>query len=195
MFGSRRSSLPEVNETEWRSFAGLPGLHLSLRRNTGRFDLVLPSGEIVASCQRGNFGSRNSIIQAQGKTYGWRRIGGWKQFGAGGSSRIFELWDLATNEPLLRQISTHHNFIADSRVIVGQHTLTFPVIGRRRERSLMSAVDESGTGLIQYRFERPKPVEMVIRPAAQTIPGVEILAAVSSTYLPSYFETGGGGGG
>jgi hypothetical protein len=47
----------------------------------------------------------------------------------------------------------------------------------------MSAVDEAGDHLIEYRFG-----EVVIRPNASTIPHIEIVAAISWRWLSSYFD-------
>jgi hypothetical protein len=51
----------------------------------------------------------------------------------------------------------------------------------------MSAVDEAGDHLIEYRFG-----EVVIRPNASSIPHIEIVAAISMQWLSSYFDAPSG---
>ena len=66
----------------------------------------------------------------------------------------------------------------------------------------MSAIDDSGNRLVEYRKVHSKyqsrfeywAVEAVISPAALAVPNIEMLVAVSSPLLIRYFESSGGGG-
>ena len=69
----------------------------------------------------------------------------------------------------------------------------------------MSAIDESGNSLIEYRlvpskrqshFDRFGWTEVVVSPTAETMPHIELLISVSRQFLWGFFQlrekTGGG---
>jgi hypothetical protein len=65
---------------------------------------------------------------------------------------VKDLVDVTTGAPILRTSGRHHNGRATTRVVLADRShLTFPVRPRQRH-SLMSAVDEAGNHLIEYRW-------------------------------------------
>jgi len=68
----------------------------------------------------------------------------------------------------------------------------------------MSAIDESGTSLIEYRLVRSKRqsrfdyfgwTEVTVSPTAQAIPHIDLVIAVSRQFLWNYFQSSKNGGG
>ena len=67
----------------------------------------------------------------------------------------------------------------------------------------MSAIDDSGNRLFEYRTFRAQRTsrsdlfgwaEIVVNPAALTIPHIELVIAVSRQFLFGYFQSKTGGG-
>jgi DivIVA domain-containing protein len=178
---------------EWADLPNLPGKHLSWRRaGRGSWELITNSNGAVSVSA-----SKRDVLTSHGRTYAWRTVdkqGFW-------DSGIEELVNAATNAPVLRKSGSHWDHKGDTRVtLIGQRELHFPVRGFLGAGT-MSAIDDSGNSLVEYRRMRSKhqsrfkyaAVEAVISPAALTIPNIELLVAVSSPLLIHYFESSGGG--
>jgi len=196
-----REPFSQEVEAGWHNFPNRPGKHLSMRQ-TGRdsWDLVADSsGTVSARCAHKTSIQVPHTVTSDGRTYVWRRVGRRSLFA---SHKVVDLVDVEANAPVLRMSGFHLNRRAGTRLtLVGQRELRFPVTGRKW-RALMSAIDESGNSLIDYRFvpsARPSLLdsyawtEAVISPTAMTIPHIELLVAVSSPFLHGYFQTTVGG--
>ncbi len=206
------AELQKEVERDWQNFPNLPGLHLTVRKaGRGTWELVNDAnGAVVVTSRQRRF-MPHPAISYQGRTYEWRRLT--KKMVARNPERgknlvevgSGDLVNVATGTAVLRSGGCHHDRRACARVyLTGRGELTFPVRGRTRTRALMSAIDESGNSLIQYRRTSYKPephfdrwgwTEVVIDPAASTIPQIELLVLVSSPWLFTYFVMSGGGGG
>jgi DivIVA domain-containing protein len=182
-----------VHVKEWADFPNLPGKHLSWRRaGRGSWELITnPNGAVSVSA------SKRDVLTAHGRTYAWRTVDKHGFWDAG----IEELTNIATNAPVLRKSGGHWDHKGDTRVtLTGQRELQFPVRGISGVGT-MSAIDDSGNRLVEYRRMSSKhqsrftysAVEAVVSPAALTIPNIELLVAVSSPLLIRYFESSGGG--
>jgi hypothetical protein len=197
-----RKLLSEEVGAAWHNFPNLPGDHVSMRRAArGSWELVNDSsGSVSVRCAHKTSVGVPHTVTSQGRTYVWRPVA--KRKGLA-SSRVEDLVNLSTNAPVLRMSGLHSNYRAGTRLtLVGQRELRFPVKGYSW-RALMSAIDESGNSLIEYRLvpskrrsllDRYAWTEAVVSPTALTIPDIEVLVAVSSTFLLGYFQTGGGAG-
>jgi hypothetical protein len=88
---------------------------------------------------------------------------------------------------------THFNKKATTRVeLIGQDAYMFPV-----KNGVMSAVDSSGNILAQYRVDRSrikinqdprKMIEVVADSRGLSIPGFDLVVAVSTVFLGRYSE-------
>lgn len=196
-----RKLLAEEVGAAWHNFPNLPGQHVSMRKS-GRdsWDLVDDAdGSVSVQCIHKTSIRVPHSVTTQGRTYVWRRVGKRRIFA---NSRTDDLVDVATNAPVLRMSGLHFNYRAGTRLtLIGQRELQFPVKGHSW-RALMSAIDESGNSLIEYRLVPSKGrslldqyawTEAVVSPTALTIPHIELLVAVSSPFLLGYFHTGEGG--
>ena len=175
----------EQFKAAWHDFPELPGRRLSMRK-TGRrtYELVNDDSRTIATCS-GKASRRFPLtITTQGRTYAWRRVGERRLMA---SARVRELVNVATNAPVLRMRGTHFDHSAYTRITIGQHELQFPVVGTR-QLALMSAIDQSGNSLIEYRLDSTERrsrfdnfgwAEVVVNPAAMTIPHIELVVAVS----------------
>jgi hypothetical protein len=183
-------------EKDWRDFPNLPGKHLSWRKAGRRcWELVADPNGAVSVRQEANIRSvRSHILTSQGRTYRWQRVGGRKFVAA---SRVADLVNTATNAPVLRLTGVHINGVDGTSVSLGNREIRFPVRGHKK-CALMSAVDDSGNSLVEYRTvpatNNSRAVEAVINPNALTVPQIELLVAVSTGLLSGYFiKTGTGG--
>jgi hypothetical protein len=196
---SKRATKTQLRVEEYRQdvkdradFPNLPGKHLSWRRaGRGSWELITDSNSAVSVSA-----SKRDVLTSHGRTYAWRRVdkqGFW-------DPGIEELANAATHAPVLRKSGSHWDHKGDTRVtLTGQQELQFPVRG---VLGSMSAIDDSGSSLVEYQRVHSKhqsrfeywAVEAVISPAALAIPNIELLVAVSSPFLIRYFEFSGGGG-
>lgn len=136
---------------------------------------------------------RSQTFTSQGRTYGWQRVGKRKIVAA---SRVADLVNTGTNAPVLRITGVHYNDNAGTSVtLAGQRVIRFPV--RSSEKcALMSAIDDSGNSLVEYRNRGASPLtfpDAVINPNALTVPQIELLVAVSARLLSGYFGHPSGG--
>jgi hypothetical protein len=191
-------------ERDWRDFPNLPGRHMSWRKaGRGCWQLIVESNGVV-SVRREKKRPRllrfstSSVprcysFTSQGQTYGWQRVGK-RRMAAG--SRVADLVNTATNTPVLRITGVHYNDYAGTlvRLWAGQRSILFPV--RSSEKcALMSAVDDSGHSLVEYRrrHESLLGVDAVINPNALTVPHIELLVAVTAQLFNGYFSHPSGG--
>jgi len=195
--------LAEV-ERDWHDFPNLPGKHLSWRKaGRGCWELITDSNGAVSvrredktpSILRNSISApRSHIFTSQGRTYGWQRVGKRKIEAA---ARVTDLVDTATNAPVLRITGHHYNGVDGTTVsLAGQREIRFPVRGHKK-CALMSAIDDSGNSLVEYRPVRGTnnlAVDAVINPNALTVPHMELLVAVSARLVFGYFIHPGSGG-
>jgi hypothetical protein len=194
--------LAEV-ERDWEDFPNLPGQHLSWRKTSRRcWELTSDSNGAVRVRREDKFRMRSAVFlsppsgtyTSQGRTYEWQWVGRRKVQAA---SRVGDLVNTATNAPVLRMTGVHFNGDdATSVNLAGKGEIRFPVRGHKK-CALMSATDESGNSLVEYRTVRGTnnlAVEAVISPNALTVPQVDLLIAVSTRFVFSYFIHPGSGG-
>jgi hypothetical protein len=195
-------NLAEV-ERDWRDFPNLPGKHLSWRKSgRGCWELITDCNGAVSvtresqSILRGAIlgaSSRSYIFASQGRTYGWQRVGKRKVMVV---SRVSDLVNTATNAPALRVTGVHYNGVDRTSVsLAGQREIRFPVRGHK-ECALMSAMDDSGNSLVEYRLvggTNKVAVDAVLNPNALTVPNIELLVAVSAPFVNYYFVHPSGG--
>ncbi len=170
-----------------RHFAALPGTHLSLRKSKRTtWDLATSEGIVWAKCQGGTFTHFHQLwrsIRIQDESYRWRGVG--TSF-----RRTHHLVARSSAETVLRMTGAHFNKRANTRVeLVGQGSYEFPVA----RNGIMSTLDETGDCLAQYRLNRArfdprKQIEVVVNSTGRSIPGFELVIAVSTLFLPRYFE-------
>jgi len=183
----------DLTKQDWKDFPTLPGLHLSFRR-TGWRSCALIAGDatVWASCRRGYFTSPRAEIKARGHTYVWRQVGERRDL-------VRDLVDATSGTPILR-ITGRHTYLHDrTRVDLSDHTtLVLPVRGTENDTAVMSAVDQSKNVHIRYRISRRllftlMDIEVVVSPGAQSLPGIEVVIAVTASCLPRYLAKPGGG--
>ncbi len=181
-------------ETEWHNFPNLPGMHLFWRKvGRGSWELINANGAVSTRRERNRSTPRGHVFISQGRTYAWRRVSGKLK------DPIADLVNVATNAAVLRISGSHFRGRARTRVaLAGQPELQFPVRGVGG-RALMSAIDESGNCLVEYRSVQFKQgafyystSDATIDPNALRTPQIELVVAVSAMFLPSYFQGGGG---
>lgn len=192
----------EQREAEWSEFPNLPGKRFSMRKaHRGSYELVNDeTGVVTASCRHSALRRFPRSITNRGHTYAWRRVGK-RQFVA--ERRVVDLVNVATNAPILRLSGIHFDHKAGTILTMkGQDPLRFPVRGAP-SGDLMSATDGSGNRLIEYRLDRAQRksrtdffgwAEMVVSPAALTIPHIDLVIAVSRQFLYGYSQVKSGGG-
>jgi hypothetical protein len=188
--------LAEV-ERDWHDFPNLPGKHLSWRKaGRGCWELTTDSDGAVSVRRETRSKLRNAMIAvprsytftSQGRTYGLQRVDKKKN--------VYDLVNTATNAPVLRITGIHYNGGDGTSVsLAGQREIRFPVRGHKK-CALMSAMDDAGNSLVEYRPVRGTNnvyVDAVINPNALTVPQIELLVAVSARFLNSYFIHPGSG--
>jgi len=199
--------LAEV-ERDWRDFPNLPGKHMSWRKaGRGCWELITDSNGAVSVRREDRLlrttveplpelqwlSSRPHTFTSQGRTYGWQRVGKRRIVAA---SRVADLLNTATNAPVLRITGVHYNGVdATSVRLADQREIRFPVRGHNK-CALMSAIDDSGNSLVEYRNRDASPLafpDAVINPNALTVPQIELLVAVSARLLWTYFQHPSGG--
>jgi len=204
---SRRQGDSE-SEREWQCFPDLPGAHLVWRmagKNlynidsdtttlaTVRFKMSGVSAvSVTADGHYADFESRPSGLSLPGP------------FGIFGNRTLIKC---STGEVVAEKNGHHKNRRANGTLtLVGLGEFHFPVVGSGRDHAVMSAVGESGSTLVKYRYEDPElkrtswgasPLEGV-QVAVAPYPYVEIestllLVALSTEWLRSYFISTGGG--
>ncbi len=189
--------LAEV-ERDWHDFPNLPGKHLSWRKaGRGCWELITDSNGAISVRRETQSKLRNAmfavprsyIFTSQGRTYGLQRVDKKKN--------VYDLVNNATNAPVLRITGIHYNGGDGTSVsLAGQREIRFPVRGYKK-CALMSAMDDAGNSLVEYRPVRGTnnlAVDAVINPNALTVPKIELLVAVSARLLFGYFIHPGSGG-
>ncbi len=199
--------LAEV-ERDWHDFPNLPGKHMSWRKaGRGCWELITNSNGAVSVRREDRllrttveplpelqmFLPRPHIFTSQGRTYGWQRVGKRRIVAA---SRVADLVNTATNAPVLRITGVHYNGVDGTSVsLADQGEIRFPVRGHNK-CALMSAIDDSGNSLVEYRNRDASPLafpDAVINPNALTVPPIELLVAVSARLVWTYFQHPSGG--
>lgn len=169
-------------EKHWEGFDRLAGTHLSwYRTGTRKWDLATRSGEVLASADSSRF-------TVGGATY---------------ETRVEDHAKWLVDEagtPVLHFEGRHFEGKADTKVrLRDQSMLSFPVIGRWN-RAIMSAIDESGDTLVQYRLGPPthglpiksyslRRVDSVVTPSATEVPDISLIVATTPKLLFRYFAT------
>jgi hypothetical protein len=189
-WSARKPSLAEV-ESDWHDFPNLPGRHLSWRK-AGRacWELITDSnGAVSVRCEYKIFRPRLNAYTSQGRTYAWQQVVKRKFLPA---ARVADLVNTATKAPVLRITGVHFGGHAGTSVsLAGQREIRFPVRGGQKKCALMSAIDDLGNSLVEYRTVRVTnswAIDAVINPNALTFPQIELLVAVSAPLLFGYFQ-------
>jgi hypothetical protein len=175
----------EQLETDWKNFPDLPGTHLSRKKTWQSTEPLLgPDGDVRVSLSGGMW--RKPSYHADGRTYQWRQVRNAKSEG----KLVKDLLDVTTDVPILRMSGRHFAGKATTRVVLADQTILWFPVRLRHRHSLMSAVDEAGNHLIEYRWGQFKPTvtEVVIHPSAIAIPHIEVVAAISLSLLERILE-------
>jgi hypothetical protein len=205
---ARKNVLAQAR-ADWRQFPELPGTHLSFRRSgRGSYELVTSNDSVWAASTGGHFSRPKSTIRVRGRAYRWQLVGPSlgrvrttaEAFGTP-TGREREVVDATTNLPVLHMTGRHFSLQCGTRVVLSDGSaISLPVRGNRPGNAVMAAIDERGAVLIQYRLLRPKSfrpyqnVEVVVSPEARSVPGIELLVAVTAHCLLTYPAPTGGGG-
>jgi hypothetical protein len=196
-------AVTQQQEAEWLAFPNLPGKRFSMRKaRRGTYELVdEESGVATAECRHTVLRRFPRTVTNQGQIFAWRRVGK-RQFLA--ERRVVDLVNDSTNAPVLRLSGIHMDLKAGTTLIMnGQGPLHFSVRGAP-SGALMSAIDESGNSLIEYRLVRSKRqsrfdyfgwTEVAVSPTAQAFLHIDLAVAVSRQFLWSYFQSSKKGGG
>ncbi len=83
-----------------------------------------------------------------------------------------------------------------------QRWLWFPVRGTTRGNAIMTAIDQGGTKVARYRIIASQPrwnkvnqIEITVHPGQPLTDELLLAIAISASWVSSYFNSGGGGGG
>jgi hypothetical protein len=211
--GSEREDRPAVRkaaaeqaEADWVSFRSLPGEHRCLRKKRGNsWEYIYENTGTVEIRFSSNFSSRlpysvftsrlPSSVSYQGSTYEWRRVGKRKLLA---NSRVRDLVNVRTGSSVLRKSGVHFGGRTRTKMVLGEREFTFPIRGEF-PHLVMSAVDESGRRMVEYRrtsqiargwtgLFRPQ-IDVVLSPQALAIPHIHLLAAVSSRLIWDFLQT------
>lgn len=180
-------------ESEWRQFPGLPGTHLTLKKSgwhSWEYENA-STGAVEMRCESSSRIRFPKSVSYEGRTYAWRRVGKREFMQA---ARVRDLVDVGTESSVLRRTGRHFDGKARTRIVTSTTELSFPVKGRR-ECAVMSAIDGSGSSLIEYRsikWNSKWTSEIAINPEFLTVPQIYLIAAVSSRLIFDFFTSGGG---
>ncbi len=186
--------LRQEHQLEWDRFPNLPGTHLSWRRSgIQTFDLVSTGNSVWATVHaRGAYGSKANHrlrIIVNGRTYSSRRVGRSKD-----AKR--ELVDVSNGRVIFSSTGLHYNNHANTQVVSpGEGSFRFPVRSTRRA-GLMSAIDESGKVLAEFRLKNQLvgygvgllKVEAVVGSVADSCSNIALLVIFGSPLLPWFFR-------
>jgi hypothetical protein len=174
-----------------------------------RWNLVTSEGSVWASYDKWHSTDLKSSIVAGGHTYKWRQVSGpstkdsilkWLGGTKGPDDDTRDLVDAVTSRQALRVIGHHGYCKATMQVISPGHTIELPVRGRKPKNGMMSAIDESDNHLIEYRLNYSRNggfnanpnsrVEIAVTPIGMSLPGIQLLVAVTFGCLSSYYYCG-----
>jgi hypothetical protein len=111
--------------------------------------------------------------------------------------RLRELVD-ETGTPVLYTHGMHFNHRAETCITVpDRRWFEFPVQGRFKAHAIMTAVDQDGTKVAEYRVPSLHPlrqtVEITVQPDRDLTDELVLVIAISAPWLHWYFITPGGG--
>jgi hypothetical protein len=122
----------------------------------------------------------------------WRQVGEPRDY-------VRDLVGATSGTPVLR-ITGRHSYMRDGTSVdlSNQATLALPVRGTECKTAVMSAVDPSGNILIRYRISRRlhtlKDIQVAVSPDAKSLPGIEVVIAVTASCLRAYLARPGSAG-
>jgi hypothetical protein len=102
-----------------------------------------------------------------------------------------------TGTHVLYTAGTHFSYRARARITFpGRRWLEFPVRGIFRRHAIMTAVDQDGNNVAQYRVPslRRRTVEITVHPDWTLTDELVLAMAISAPWLHSYFALPEGGG-
>jgi hypothetical protein len=111
---------------------------------------------------------------------------------------VRDLVNVRTGSSVLRKSGVHWGGRTRTKMVLGEREFTFPIRGEA-PHFVMSAVDESGRRMVEYRqtsqiapgwtgLFRPQ-IDVVVSPQALAIPHIDLLAAVSSRLIWDFLQT------
>ncbi len=179
-----------------REWVALPGTHLEWHPTGNRSWRLASSDDSVwanVRIRRGQLRAALFDVEVDDRRYEMRL-----------SSRERQMIDVASGQEVLRSTGRHYNEKADTRVdLFGGGTLNFPVRTTGALYAVMSALDESGRSLIEYRIQSTfagvvrrmqlDQVDFVIDNSDLTRSQCALLAIFTTRLLPSYFDRPSGG--
>jgi hypothetical protein len=130
---------------------------------------------------------------SRGRSYEWQLVGTRQE-------RCRDLVDAESGARMMRVTGQHIRGHAGTTVELSDRTVvTLPVRAVSVKIAVMSSVDQAGNVLIRYRMKSIpwlsplRQVEVAVSPDAASLPGIELLSAVTACCLPRYSSGGGGG--
>lgn len=186
-----------LHEREWEAFPELPGVHLSWTPGTRRtYDLVASEGTEWATV-RPRVGSTRGWIQVGGEKFRFEKLPGSNPLG----ERAFGVVDL-NGRTAFELVGVHRALRAGTSLTDRRRqSFRFPVEGAACSRSVMSALPDSrgDDPIVRYRVNMRRQffvtqpsdyycVEVVVSPAAISMPEIALFVGVTSHLLSRYFH-------
>lgn len=194
----------------WRDFGQQPGTQLRWVW-TGRYPRGAMHGELhtaerqtVASARsRWPAWPRPTTVITGGRTFTWKPVTG---SALPGIAIIRELLDFDPTRELLDETGTpvlctsgkNFNFRAGACITFpDRRWLKFPVRGTESENGIMTAVDQAGNKVAQYKVIQEGDWlgnEITVHPGQQLTDELVLALVISAPWLGEYFTSSGGGG-
>jgi DivIVA domain-containing protein len=205
-----RKCLAQECADAWRDFGQQPGAQLRLVW-TGRFpwgamygELLTAEGRTVA-CARSRWPAwpRPTAVSTSGRTYTWKPVTG---SALPGIAIIRELADLdparelldETGAPILYTSGKNFNLRAGACITFpDQRWLKFPVRGTEWKNAIMTAVDQAGNKIAQYKVIQEGDWlrnEITVHPGQQLTNELVLALVISAPWLNEYFTSPSRGG-
>ena len=179
-----------------REWDGLPGTHLEWHPMESRsWRLVSPEHSVWASVRIRRGGLRGALFEVEvgGQSYEMRLL-----------KRERQMIEIVSGREVLRSTGRHYNQRANTRVdLFDRGTLHFPVRQRGALYAVMSALDDTGRSLVEYRIQSTftgvvrrmqlDQVDFVVNSSDLSRSQSALLVVFTSRLLPSYFDRPGGG--
>ena len=194
-------------EDAWRDFGQQPGTRLRwVRTGVTRRELRTPEHQTIASLRA----LLSATVSTGGRTFTWKRVTGSSWTGIASSQKPSRTVPVArkltrrklldeTGTPVLYTIGRHFDHGSGACITFpDQRWLEFPVQGALKAHAIMTAVDQDGNKVAQYRAPSLHPfrqtVEITVHPDWDLTDELVLVIAISAPWFHSYFKIQVGGG-
>ena len=186
--------------TAWSSFPGLPGTHVKRRRlQRGHYELVDDMGTVLGQLHEERARAHKIGLQSLSTASGAYRV---TQVGDG-QQDVFQLAD-ENDVPVLRVTGRHWAGREKSVVrLSGERWYRFPILRRQPGGSVMTAINQSGNKVAQFRREPSwwgrgallqDRIEVVVNPAHEVTEEIIWMIAIASGFTVTWYAMQPGGG-